>query len=459
MGETPSSPTTSTKLQRIAEMAKSSPELAFTTLAHHIDIAWLHEAHQRTRKDGARGVDGRGAKEYAKNLGAHLQSLLQRVKSGTYRAPPVRRAHIPKADGSLRPIGIPTFEDKVLQRAVAMLLEAIYEPSFHDFSYGFRPGRSAHQALEAVQHGAVRMAGGWVLEVDIRKFFDSVDHGHMMAILRRRVRDGVLLRLIGKWLEAGVLEGRTLSYPDEGTPQGGVISPILANIYLHEVFDEWFVRDVRPRMRGQVTVARYADDIVMVFSKKGDATRVLDVLAKRFGRFALELHPTKTRLLQFLRPDQAEERPSTFDLLGFTLYWGLSRRQTWIVKYKTAKDRLSRALTRIREWCRDHRHWSLKRQKQILGKKVTGHYAYYGVTSNNRSLRSFSEEVRRIWRYWLSRRSGRAYVSWPKMLLILKAYPLPEPRIYHRYGRAVNPCPEEPDAGIPHVRICGGPGR
>jgi group II intron reverse transcriptase/maturase len=235
--------------------------MVFTTLAHHIDVDWLREAYRRTRKDGARGVDGQTAADYASNLEDNLRSLLDRAKSGTYRAPPVRRVHIPKGDGKqTRPIGIPTFEDKVLQRAVAMILEAVYEQDFQDFSYGFRPGRSAHQALQALHKGLARMAGGWVLEVDIRKFFDTLDHEHLREILRRRVRDGVLLRLIGKWLNAGVLEGLELSYPESGTPQGGVISPLLANIYLHEVLDEWFVRDVKPRLNGPAFLVRYADD-------------------------------------------------------------------------------------------------------------------------------------------------------------------------------------------------------
>ena len=243
MGETSSSQTVSTKLERIAKMAKEMPGVALTTLAHHIDVEWLREAYRRTRKDGATGVDRQNAEQYAEHLEDNLRALLGRVKSGTYRAPPVRRVHIPKGDGSqTRPIGIPTFEDKVLQRAVAMLLEAVYEQEFHDFSYGFRPGRSAHGACEALRNATMRMAGGWVLEVDIRKFFDTLDHEHLRQILSRRVRDGALLRLIGKWLNAGVMEGRELSHPDMGTPQGGVISPLLANIFLHEVLDEWYVR-------------------------------------------------------------------------------------------------------------------------------------------------------------------------------------------------------------------------
>lgn len=249
MTETPSLTTISTKLERIAKQAQQAPDMAFTTLAHHIDLEWLREAYRRTRKDGAVGVDGQSAKEYAENLEGNLRSLLDRAKSGAYRAPPVRRVHIPKGDGKeTRPLGIPTFEDKVLQRAVAMVLEAIYEQDFLNCSFGFRPGRSARQALEELWTPAVKMAGGWVVELDIRKYFDTLDHERLREVLRRRVRDGVILRLIGKWLNAGVLEDGELSYPDAGTPQGGVISPILANIYLHEVLDVWFELRRSPRM-------------------------------------------------------------------------------------------------------------------------------------------------------------------------------------------------------------------
>jgi len=438
MGETPSSPTVLTKLDRIAAMARSLPGVAFTTLAHHIDVSWLREAYRRTRKGGATGIDGQSAEKYEQHLEENLRSLLDRVKAGKYQAPAVRRVHIPKGDGSeTRPIGIPTFEDKVLQRAVAMLLEAIYEQSFHDFSYGFRPRRSAHDACEALQSATVKMAGGWVLEVDIKKFFDTLDHEHLRSIIGQRVRDGAILRLIGKWLNAGVMEGSTLFHPEAGTPQGGVISPLLANIYLHEVLDEWFVRDVQPRLKGRSMLVRYADDFVFVFARKDDAERVLDVLPKRFGKYGLTLHPDKTRLVPFRRPDRhdgGDNGPGTFDLLGFTHHWGLSRNGKWVVKKRTAKDRFSRALRRIVEWCREHRHVDVEVQHRVLGQKLRGHYAYYGVTGNSRALSRLWHETTKTWRKWLSRRSQRGFLNWQKMLRLLERFPLPRPRIVHRYG-------------------------
>lgn len=449
MTETPGSSTISTKLERIAKLAKEAPTMAFTTLAHHIDIDWLREAHQRTRKDGAPGVDGQTAEQYAANLEDNLRSLLERAKSGTYRAPPVRRVHIPKGSGvETRPIGIPTFEDKVLQRAVVMVLEAIYEQDFLDCSYGFRRGRSAHQALAALYSQATRMAGGWVLEVDIRKFFDCLDHKRLVEILRRRVLDGVLLRLIGKWLRAGVLEDGGITYPDAGSPQGGVISPMLANIFLHEVLDTWFDREVKPRLSGQAHLIRYADDAVMLFANEEDARRVLTVLPKRFEKYGLTLHPDKTRLVEFRRPDRrppptgggAPGRPGTFDLLGFTHYWGVSRAGKWTVKRKTAKDRLCRALQRIAAWCREHRHDKVRAQCKTLGNKLRGHYGYYGITGNSDSLRRLFRGVVSVWRKWLDRRSQRARMAWERMRKLMERYPLPQPRITHPLlPRAANP--------------------
>ena len=440
MKRTSSLETISPKLERIAELAKHAPEMAFTTLAHHIDIDWLREAYRRTRKDGAVGVDGQSAAEYATNLESNLQALLDRAKSGTYRAPPVRRVHIPKERGSeTRPIGIPTFEDKVLQRAVAMLLEAIYEQDFLDCSYGFRPGRSAHQALAVLWRESMEIAGGWVLEVDIRKFFDTLDHAHLRELLRRRVRDGVVLRLIGKWLNAGVLESGSLSYPDAGSPQGGVISPILANIYLHEVLDVWFGREVKQKLRGRAHLIRYADDAVIVFSCEEDARRVMDVLPKRFGKYGLTLHPEKTRLVEFLRPDRRRPRdgdsggPGTFDLLGFTHFWGKSRqRGDWVVKRRTSSGRLSRAVKRVAEWCRRNRHRAIKEQWQTLGRKLRGHFEYYGIKGNSQALASFRWWVVRAWRKWLDRRSQRARMVWERMYALLKRYPLPPAHLPQR---------------------------
>jgi RNA-directed DNA polymerase len=437
MTESPNSQDISTKLERIAKQAKEIQGAGLQTLAHYIDMNWLREAYRRTRKDGASGVDGQSAAQYAEQLEDNLQSLLDRAKSGRYRAPPVRRVHIPKGDGTeTRPIGIPTFEDKVLQRAVAMVIGEVYEQEFRDFSYGFRPGRSAHQMLQAIWNTSVHRAGGWIVEVDIRKFFDTVDHAQLRNILRRRIRDRVLLRLIGKWLNAGVLEGSTLGYPEEGTPQGGVISPLLANIYLHEVLDEWFVRDVQPALNGRAALFRFADDFAVIFDHRQDAERFLAVLPKRFGAYGLTLHPDKTRLVRFQRPDRIrkdEGRPGTFDLLGFTHYWGLSRRGRWIVMRCTAKDRFSRALRRFREWCRLHRHDSLKAQHLTLVKKLNGHYAYYGITSNFDAIARLFYEVPRVWRKALARRSQQRF-SWSKMNRLLERFPLPSPRIVHQYG-------------------------
>jgi RNA-directed DNA polymerase len=441
MAGTPSSTTVSTKLERIAKLACEMPQVALTTLAHHIDIDWLRGAYRRTRKDGATGVDRQTAYEYARNLEENLRSLLEQAKSGSYVAPPVRRVHIPKAGAGsqTRPIGIPTFEDKVLQRAVVMVLEAVYEQSFLNCSYGFRPGRSAHQALRVVQGQTVQMAGRWVLEVDVRKFFETLDHGHLRNIVRKRVRDGMLLRLIDKWLKAGVMEDGMVAYPQAGTPQGGGVSPILANIYLHEVLDEWFMRQVAPRLVGRAHLVRYADDVVIIFEREQNAQRVLDVLPKRLAKYGLTLHPEKTRLVDFRRPDKraeassgngdARSRPGTFDLLGFTHYWAKSRKGYWVVKQKTARDRFQRALKRVADWCRRHRHEPVREQWTALKRKLLGHFGYFGITGNYQALCSFWFRVIGVWRMWLSRRSQRASTSWEGMKRLLERYPLPQPRI------------------------------
>ncbi len=436
----PSPEAISTKQQRIAQLAQEDPQRVFTSLAHHIDLAWLHEAYRRTRKDGAVGVDRQTAQEYAANLDENLASLLQRAKSGSYRAPPVKRVHIPKGtDGATRPIGIPTFEDKVLQRAVAMVLECVYEQDFLDCSHGFRPGRSPLGAAQAVRDVLARQVGGYVVELDIRKFFDTLDHSHLRELLHLRVRDGVLLRLIGKWLNAGVLESGAVTHPEAGTPQGGVISPLLANIYLHHVLDSWFVQVVEPRLTVRATLIRYADDAVIVCASEHDATRVLDVLPKRFGKYGLTLHPDKTRLVRFVRPDRLPapamgdppESTESFNFLGFTYYWGLSRQRYWAVMRRTAKDRLARAIGRVTEWCRVHRHEPLEEQHRTLSSVLRGHYAYYGVTGNSRQLSRFARKVEQAWRDWLARRSAPRR-GWQWFHAILRRFALPPPRVVQR---------------------------
>ncbi|MDY7096441.1 MAG: group II intron reverse transcriptase/maturase [Acidobacteriota bacterium] len=433
----------STRLAQIADLAGRSPEMVITTLAHHIDLAWMYEAYTRTRKSGATGVDWVTAEEYRKDLRANLTSLLSRFKSGEYKAPPVRRVYIPKAGGKTRPIGIPTFEDKVLQRAVAMVLEAVYEQDFLDCSYGFRPGRSAHQLLEDLWQRLMKMGGGWVLDVDVQSFFDDLDKGHLRGFLDKRVRDGVIRRAIDKWLKAGVLEDDEVLRPDTGTPQGGVISPLLANVYLHEVIDTWFEREVKPRMRGQCFLMRFADDMIMVFKSERDARRVLSVLPKRLAKYGLTMHPEKTRLVRFERPIRKPSgkkpgrgiRPGTFDFLGFTHYWGVTRRGNWAVQRKTAASRFKRAVATIDEWCQRHRHLRVKRQHAALSKKLTGHCAYYGITGNSWSLQRFRTAMQRSWRRWLNRRSQRARMTWTRFNRLQRTYPLPTAIAVHSVCR------------------------
>ncbi len=427
----------STKQERIAKLAAENPAMAFTSLNHYLDAEWLRYAYECTRKDGAVGVDGQTAQEYAANLEQNLQSLMDRLKSGRYRALPVRRHYIDKSDGGQRALGIPSFEEKVAQCAIAMLLEPIYEHDFRDCSFGFRPGRNAHQALQVIRRGIMGQRGRWVLEVDVRKYFDSIDHAKLRELLARRVTDGVVRRLIDKWLKAGVMERGQLFYPESGTPQGGVISPALSNVFLHYVLDEWFAEQVQPRLRGASTLVRYCDDFVMLFACKVDAERVHEVLGKRLAKFGLELHPDKTRLIDFRPPAEravAEMTlPTTFVFLGFLHVWGKSRRGNATMWQRTAKDRLARTLKRINDQCRLMRPWPLAEQHRRLCRMLKGHYAYFGISGNYRRLAAVVEQTRRLWRKWLSRRSWRSQVTWDAFLRLLELYPLPRPRIVHRY--------------------------
>jgi RNA-directed DNA polymerase len=437
----------STKLLRIAELARQAPDMVMLTLAHHIDKEFLRDAYRQVRKDAAPGVDGVTAAEYATNLEANLEALLERFKSGAYKAPPVKRKYIPKAGSpKQRPIGMPTFEDKVLQKAVSMILNAVYEQDFLDCSYGYRPGRSQHQALEKLWKTLMDMKGGWVLEIDISDFFGTLRHTELRSMLDQRVGDGIIRRTIHKWLNAGVMEEGYLRHPESGSPQGGTVSPILSNVYLHEVMDKWFEYTVKPRLKEPAAMIRFADDIICVFESETDARRVMEVIPKRFAKYGLTLHPTKTRLTSFQKPKNKPEDksgppddPGTFSFLGFTHYWGETRRKRWSVYRKTGKDRLRRVIAAITEWCRKNRHEPLDEQKDQLDKKLTGHYGYYGITGNYHALTLVHYMVERNWYKWLKRRSELKNLTWERYQLHLQMFPLAPPRIVHSYVGAAKP--------------------
>ena len=435
MGDTPGSPTISTKLQRIAKQAECYPEMVFNNLYHMIDCDLLKEAYRRTRKDSAPGVDKVTAKTYAENLDGNLRDLHERLCSRRYVASPVERVWLDKEGGKKRPIGKPTFEDKIVQRACVMLLSPIYNHDFYDFSHGFREGHSQHKALHELMEWCKKRDINWIVDADVSGFFDNLDHGHLREFIAQRVNDGGIKRLIGKWLNAGVVDGETLTYPDKGTPQGGVISPLLANIFLHHVLDDWFVKDVQPRMRGRCFIVRFADDFIIGFEHEWEARKVMDVLPKRFGRFGLAIHPEKTKLVQFRKPPSQMKKAKfngTFDFLGFTHYWAKARGGYWVIKRKTMGKRVRRFVKSVRQWCRENRHLPLREQHRALSVKLRGHYQYYGVRHNIMALDKVLYEVRRSWRFWLSRRSHTGNISWENFLKTIDVkMPLPRPRIVH----------------------------
>lgn len=424
----------STKIARIEEVAKRTKGEPIVHLSHHIDVEWLREAYRRTRKDGGPGIDGVTGKAYGENLDQNLEDLLGRFKSLTYRAPPVRRAWIPKSKpGEMRGLGLPTFEDKVLQRAALMALEPVFELEFLPCSYGFRPGKGAHDAVRALRESMFEQKTEAVIELDIRKCFDAIPHDKLREVIGQRIADKVLARTIGKWLNAGIMEDGTITRPSEGTPQGGVISPLLMNIYLHEVLDTWFEQEVRLRLQGRSAMVRYADDAVLLFERPEDADRVMRVLFARFAKYGLTLHPEKTSIVRFHRPGSKPDstKPGTFSFLGFTFYWGTTRKGTPAIKVKTAKDRLSRAKRAINDWCRRNRHRPVKEQAEALNRKLHGHYAYYGVSFNDRCLSLVRRETEKLWRKWLGRRSDKARIPFTEFHRVLQKYPLPYPRIVH----------------------------
>jgi RNA-directed DNA polymerase len=428
-------------LDRVNEAARRSRRMRFTAVLHHVDVEALRRAYRRQRRRASAGVDGVTAEEYGQDLERNLQDLCDRVHSGRYRPQPVRRVYIPKPDGGERPLGVPSLEDKIVQGAVAEVLSAIYEVDFQGFSYGFRPGRSAHGALDALQTAIMTQKVDWVLDADIRSFFDSVDHEWLLRMVSHRIADRRILRLIRQWLRAGILESGEWREVDVGTPQGAGISPLLANIYLHYVFDLWVKRWRRTEARGQVIVVRYADDFVLGFLYEVDGRCFLSCLRERLLKFGLRLHEDKTRLIEFgrfakfRRKKRGVGRPETFAFLGFTHYCGESRDGRFIVKRKTQSKRMIRKLKELRREARKRMHQPVGRQRDWLSSVLRGHYAYYGVTGNSRALCSFAFEVGRIWHTVLKRRSQKSGLTWQRFNHLRHLFPLPTPRITRSWQR------------------------
>jgi group II intron reverse transcriptase/maturase len=424
-----------TDINRIATLAKEDPARRFYSIAHLINEERLTVGFWKLRKDSSAGIDGVVHAEYAANVKENIRQLHGRLVEGKYQAQPLRRVYIPKENGKLRPLSIPVLEDKLVQSVVVDLLNAIYEQDFLDCSFGFRPGRSQHQALNEVGRVICTRPTSWVLELDIQTYFDSIVRENLVEMMRRRVTDGSMLRLIGKWIRVGAIDNGKLIVSETGTGQGQPISPLLANIYLHHILDEWFEEEVKPRLKGEAHEIRYADDAILCFQYREDAEKVLEVLPKRFAKFGLTLHPEKTRLIAFGRFAQGEakkrgkKKPDTFDFLGFTHICARSRQGKFTVHVKTIDKRLRRGLKSIADWCKQHRHDSVSEQQKTLNAKLRGHYQYYGRRTNHASIRRFYREVCGIWRKWLNRRTRGNPLTWEKFYEVLRQNPLLTPRI------------------------------
>lgn len=422
----------SPQILKVVERARTQPSARFHALAYLIDVEALQRAYDRARKGAAVGVDGVSKDQYGQDLERNLQDLHERLKTNRYRHQPIRRVHIPKGDGKLRPLGISAFEDKLVQDALREVLDAIYEQDFLPCSFGFRRGLSAHDAIKALMEIANRGEANWVLEADVKAYFDSVDRSALMEFMRVRIADGSLLRLIGKCLNVGVLDGEQYTSPDMGTAQGSALSPLLGNVYMHYVLDTWFENEVKPRMRGKAQIIRYADDFIMCFEREDDARRVMQVLGKRLGRFGLTLHPDKTRLVSFRRPPRSQQGgkgPGTFDLLGFTIFWRRTSRGRWMMGAKTRSARLRRSIKAVYDWCRRHRHLTIKEQHAALVRRIRGHYNYFGVNGNMHCLGQLEHMATKAWYKWLRRRSQRKHLTWARFTKILTVYPLPRPYV------------------------------
>jgi len=430
----PNHSTFSTNMAALIARAKKIRKEPLKTLAHLMDEDWLHESWKRLRKGASAGIDAMSAQDYAATLDDNVNNLRQKLLSGNYKALPVKRVYIPKSDGKQRPLGLPTVEDKIAQNAVGLILTAIYEQDFLPSSYGFRPGRNAHQAVEGVKAAIAQGKVSWVLDVDIQSFFDTLNHDWLAKFVGHRIADKRLLRLIQRWLKAGVMEEGKVTRSSSGSPQGGVISPILANIYLHYVLDIWVDKIVKPRMKGEIYSFRYADDILFCFQLQRDALKFQRALNKRLEKFGLKLNQEKTKLCRFGRYAKKnaalnQERRATFNFLGFTFYNGISRSGKYRTGCRTQSKRLSAAMNRVTVWCKDNRHQAVAWQARYLNAVLRGHYYYYGVTGNFPSVSAFYRHMVEVWRRYLSKRSQRAKLSWEKFNKMLESYPLIKPHL------------------------------
>jgi group II intron reverse transcriptase/maturase len=422
----------SPKLVKVMERAKNDPTVRHLSLAHLIDEEILKRVFHRQRKAAAVGVDGVTKEQYGAELDDNVHALHERLKAGQYRHQPIRRVHIPKGPRQTRPIGVSCIDDKLVQGALREVLEAVYEPTFYECSYGFRPRRGAHDALRTLNQTAMTGRMNWILEADIRSYFDSIVRTLLMEMLSQRVADTSLLRLVGKCLHVGVLDSGAYSEPDEGTAQGSSLSPLLGNIYLHNVLDVWFATDMVKRLRGKAQLIRYADDFLIGFECREDAEAVMGELVARMAQYGLQLHPDKTRIVPFRKPgrmQQSGKGPGTFDFLGFTAYWRRSRKGHWIFALKTRAQRLGRAIQAVQEYCRCHRHESVEEQRAGLNRRLNGHYNYFGVNGNARAMGRLDYQAGLIWHKWLSRRGQRAPMTWERFAQVLKAHPLARPSI------------------------------
>ena len=418
---------------QIAERARKFKGEALHNLHHFIDAPLLQESYEKLNKKSAEGVDGKTWQQYGLEFPERRESLLGEFKSGRYRAPALRRVYIPKGKHGQRPIDISTTEDKVLQASVQKVIEPIYEEDFKPFSYGFRPGHSQHQAIELMFQKVSFDKMHYIIDADIKNYFGSINHGILREFLDKRVKDGVVRRMIDKWLKAGIMESGNISYPDSGTKQGSVISPLLSNVYLHYVLDEWFSEQIQPLLKGKSFIVRFADDFCLGFSNKSDAERVMEVLPKRFAKYELTLHPEKTKMIDLRGKRGKTER--SFDFLGFTHFLSKSRNGKEVLKRKTSSKRLTRAIVNISKFIKLNRHMKLSDLIAEINIKLRGHYSYYGITFNSRGILAFFEQVKRSLYKWLIRRGGKRKWNWDTFSLLVNNWsPLVKPFIAHSYA-------------------------